>query len=339
MTNRQLTNILVTGGAGFIGANFIRYLAKIGFTGKVINLDSLTYAGDLKNLENIEKHLNYRFVKGDIRDSELLDNVFQTEEIDTVVHFAAESHVDNSISGPKIFIETNVLGSFELLTVARKNWEIGKGDYKNGVLFHHISTDEVYGSLGESGYFTENTPYDPSSPYSASKASSDHLVTAFYRTYKLPITISNCSNNYGPFQNQEKLIPLMITNALTGKNLPVYGDGKNVRDWLYVEDHCDAIWTILKSSKDGKKYNVGGNNEWKNIDIVHYICKVLAELTHKSHEEYLNLITYVTDRPGHDRRYAIDASLIQKELGWFPNETFETGIRKTAEFYINKIKS
>ena len=334
MIKRKLQNVLVTGGAGFIGANFIHYLARKKFKGNLVNLDALTYAGDLNNLEGIKEQMNYSFVKGDIRDLELLDDIFKKEEIDTVVHFAAESHVDNSISGPKIFIETNIIGTFELLTAARKNWEIKTREYKEGVLFHHISTDEVYGSLGEFGYFSEETPYDPSSPYSASKASSDHLVTAFYRTYNLPITISNCSNNYGPYQNREKLIPLMITNALQGKKLPVYGDGKNIRDWLYVEDHCDAIWTILTSSLIGKKYNVGGNNEWENISIVKYICQVLAELTHKPIDDYLNLINYVTDRLGHDRRYAIDASLIQKELEWFPKETFETGIQKTAQFYI-----
>jgi dTDP-glucose 4,6-dehydratase len=226
-----------------------------------------------------------------------------------------------------------VIGTYELLAAARRAWEKNK-IYTNGVHFHHISTDEVYGSLGETGFFTEETPYDPSSPYSASKAGSDHLVTAFHRTYGIPMTISNCSNNYGPYQNREKLIPLMITNALKGKDLPVYGDGKNIRDWLYVEDHCDAIWTILQKGKNGRSYNVGGNNEWKNIDIVNKICEVLAKLSAKPKSEFDKLVKFVTDRPGHDRRYAIDATRIQKELGWFPKETFETGIEKTAKFYM-----
>lgn len=332
---RNIKNLLITGGAGFIGANFIHYLAKIKFSGLVLNLDSLTYAGDLNNLKDIEGKLNYQFSKGDIRDRELLDSLFKKHEIDTVIHFAAESHVDNSISGPKIFLETNVTGTFELLAAARSSWEVNKS-YKEGVHFHHISTDEVYGSLGETGFFTETTPYDPSSPYSASKAASDHFVNAFHRTYGLPITISNCSNNYGPYQNREKLIPLMITNAISGKNLPVYGDGKNIRDWLYVEDHCDAIWTIINKGENGRSYNVGGNNEWTNIKIVKKICEVLGKLTSKPVSEYENLIKYVTDRPGHDRRYAIDATRIQKELNWFPKETFETGIEKTVKFYLEK---
>ncbi|MBE7413050.1 MAG: dTDP-glucose 4,6-dehydratase [Leptospiraceae bacterium] len=333
---RILKNILVTGGAGFIGANFLHYLAKIGFKGRVVNLDSLTYAGDLDNIKGIENKINYRFVKGDIRDSNLLQTIFEEEKFDTVVHFAAESHVDNSIKGPKIFLETNVIGTYELLATAKNFWEKNQ-NISSGVLFHHISTDEVYGSLGETGYFTEDTPYDPSSPYSASKASSDHFVMAYHRTYNLPVTISNCSNNYGPFQNKEKLIPLMITNAISGNKLPVYGDGKNIRDWLYVEDHCDAIWAILQKGETGRTYNIGGNNEWKNIDIVKYICKVLGNLTENPVQYYENLISYVNDRPGHDRRYAIDSSRIQKEINWFPKETFETGIEKTVRFYLKNI--
>jgi dTDP-glucose 4,6-dehydratase len=333
--NRKLSNILVTGGAGFIGANFIHYLSKINFKGKVINFDSLTYAGNLDNLNSIEKNLNYEFVKGDIRDSNLVSFTLKRNSIDTIVHFAAESHVDNSISGPKIFLETNVTGTFELLSAARSEWFKNDG-YMDGVHFHHISTDEVYGSLGETGLFHETTAYDPSSPYSASKAASDHFVNAFHRTYKLPITISNCSNNYGPYQNSEKLIPLMITNAINQKKLPVYGDGKNIRDWLYVEDHCDAIWTILQKGENGRAYNVGGNNEWANIDIIKKICSVLAEQTKASVNEYEQLIQYVQDRAGHDRRYAIDATRIQKELNWFPKETFETGISKTVEYYLKK---
>ena len=332
---RKLERILVTGGAGFIGANFIHYLAGTGFKGRIVNLDLLTYAGDLNNLANIEKTLDYHFVNGDIRDPVLLKKLFEEEKIDTVIHFAAESHVDNSITGPKIFLDTNVVGTYELLSAARYSWE-SKKILDQGVHFHHISTDEVYGTLGETGYFTEETPYDPSSPYSASKAASDHFVQAFYRTYNLPVTISNCSNNYGPYQNGEKLIPLMITNALNGKKLPVYGDGKNIRDWLYVEDHCDAIWTILTHGKNARAYNVGGNNEWKNLDIVKLICKTLGRLTSKNPEHYEALIQFVADRPGHDRLYAIDASRIQKELQWFPKETFETGIEKTILFYADK---
>ncbi len=329
--NRKLQNMLVTGGAGFIGANFIQYAAKKGHKGKIINLDALTYAADPAHLNGIESKLNYTFVHGNILDRNLLKRIFSEYDIDTVVHFAAESHVDNSIESPDIFIKTNVNGTFELLSAAREYWK----DRKD-VLFHHISTDEVYGSLGQTGYFTETTPYDPSSPYSASKAGSDHLVMAWHRTYGLEVTMSNCSNNYGPFQNREKLIPLMITNALTGKRLPVYGDGKNVRDWLYVEDHCDAVWTILEKGENGRTYNVGGNNEWENIRIVKHICQVLGELTDKPVSHYESLIEYVKDRPGHDRRYAIDATRIRQELGWTPKETFETGIVKTVKYYISK---
>ncbi len=332
---RSLKNLLVTGGAGFIGANFIHYLKKNNFNGKVFNLDSITYAGNLENLKGIEKNFNYEFVKGDIRDKDLLKFLFGKNEIDTVIHFAAESHVDNSISGPKVFLETNVIGTFELLFTAREAWTENSG-FKKGVHFHHISTDEVYGSLGETGLFSETTAYDPSSPYSASKAASDHFVNAFHHTYKLPITISNCSNNYGPYQNKEKLIPLMISNAIEGKNLPIYGKGINVRDWLYVEDHCDAIWTILLKGENGRSYNIGGNNEWKNIDIVYKICEVLGSETSKSKSEYEKLINFVTDRAGHDLRYAIDATRIQKELNWFPKESFETGIIKTVKHYLGK---
>lgn len=331
--NRKLSRILITGGAGFIGANFVHYLANTEFSGRVVNLDLLTYAGDLNYLLGIESKLNYRFVQGDIRDSVLLDRIFLEEAFDTVIHFAAESHVDNSIHAPSVFVSTNVNGTFELLNIARKHWQ--SKNYE-GVLFHHISTDEVYGSLGETGFFTESTPYDPSSPYSASKAASDHFVMAFHRTYQLPITLSNCSNNYGPFQNHEKLIPLMITNAVQKKKLPVYGDGKNIRDWLYVEDHCDAIWTIIQRGKTGQKYNVGGNNEWTNIEIVKYICRMVAEFKSESKENYESLVEFVTDRAGHDRRYAIDANKIQRELNWFPKQTFETGIKKTVEYYLTK---
>ncbi|MDX1960641.1 MAG: dTDP-glucose 4,6-dehydratase [Leptospiraceae bacterium] len=332
---RKIERVLVTGGAGFIGANFLHYLLKKNFSGRVVNLDALTYAAEIKNLSFIESKLDYRFVHGSIVDKSLLEKLFEEEKFDTIVHFAAESHVDNSILGPGIFIETNVQGTFQLLETSKNFW---KKNHMTEVLFHHISTDEVYGSLGKHGYFTEKTPYDPSSPYSASKAASDHLVKAYHKTYQLPVTISNCSNNYGQFQNAEKLIPLIIKNAFLGKKLPVYGQGVNIRDWLYVEDHCSAIWEILLNSKVGECYNVGGNNEWKNIDVVNLICKLLPEYTDKTKEYYESLIEFVTDRPGHDLRYAIDATKIKEELGWLPKETFETGIKKTIEFYVNRLK-
>ena len=326
--------IMVTGGAGFIGSNFIRYIfEKTDFQGKIINVDKLTYAGNLENLSDIAQKFDgnrYFFEQTDICDKEGIANIFKKYDIDTVVHFAAESHVDRSILGPKDFIETNIVGTFNLLENARNYW----GDRKD-VRFHHISTDEVYGSLGETGYFYETTPYDPRSPYSASKASSDHLVEAYKHTYGLPITKSNCSNNYGPYHFPEKLIPLLILNILDGKQLPVYGDGLNVRDWLYVEDHCSAIYTILTKGVTGETYNIGGENERTNIEIVNTVCEIMAEKHGKDKDFYKNLITFVKDRPGHDRRYAINCDKIKSQLGWRQSVNFEQGIRKTVEWYLD----
>jgi dTDP-glucose 4,6-dehydratase len=326
--------VLVTGGAGFIGSNFLLMMVKKYPDYHFYNLDSLTYAGNLENLREIENSGNYHFIKGSITDAELVYNIFRDHHIDTVVHFAAESHVDRSILGPDVFIETNVKGTFILLEAARKYWIEEKA--ANQHRFHHISTDEVYGSLGETGYFTEETPYAPNSPYSASKASSDHLVRAYHHTFGMDVVTTNCSNNYGPYQFPEKLIPLMIHNALNGKDLPVYGDGKNIRDWLYVEDHCLAIDRVMHTGKAGETYNVGGNNEWKNIDIVHLICDLIDEKTGRAGKESTrNQIKFVKDRPGHDRRYAIDASKIKNELNWEPEVNFEEGIRRTIDWYLN----
>ncbi|MEW5785458.1 MAG: dTDP-glucose 4,6-dehydratase [Bacillota bacterium] len=323
-------NILVTGGAGFIGSNFLnRYVPRCP-EHKFINFDALTYAANLMNLEELACLPNYCFERGDIADYNRVKEVFEEYDPDLVVHFAAESHVDRSIVGPAAFIRSNITGTFHLLEACRNFW-----GQKEGKLFHHVSTDEVYGSLGSTGLFTEKTPYDPSSPYSASKAAGDHLVRAYSRTYNLPAVITNCSNNYGPYQFPEKLIPLMIVNALEGKPLPVYGRGENMRDWLYVADHCDAIWTVIQKGGHGETYNIGGNNEWKNIDIVHRICEVLAEETYQDPGKFKKLITFVTDRPGHDLRYAIDSTKIKKELGWRPRETFETGLRKTIRWYLD----
>ena len=327
-----MRNILVTGGCGFIGSNFIRYLLKeSGFSGRVINVDCLTYAGNPDNLSDLEENFEdrYVFVKADICDKERMKAVFDQYGIDTICHFAAESHVDRSIVRPDAFIQTNIVGTFTLLELARANQDRLE-------LFHHISTDEVFGSLGSDGYFTEMTSYSPNSPYSASKASSDHLVRAYFKTYGLPVTISNCSNNYGPYQFPEKLLPLMILNALEGKTLPVYGDGLNVRDWLYVRDHCTAIWTIMNRGKRGETYNVGGNSEMENIRIVEMICDILDDLPVPSLDApRKELITFVKDRPGHDRRYAIDFTKLREELGWTPEESFETGMRKTVDWYLD----
>lgn len=322
--------ILVTGGAGFIGSNFLNLLVPKYPEYSFINLDKLTYAANLSNLKDIEDMSNYTFIKCDIADYNQVIDVFEKYAPDIIVHFAAESHVDRSILGPAEFIHTNIVGTFNLLEVCRKSWT-----NKNGKVFHHVSTDEVYGSLGETGLFTEETNYDPSSPYSASKASSDHLARAYFRTYGLPIKITNCSNNYGPYQFPEKLIPVMILNALEGKPLPIYGTGENVRDWLYVTDHCEAIWKVIQLGTLGETYNIGGNNEWTNIDIVHKICEVLAGEAGKSPEDFKSLITFVKDRPGHDLRYAIDSSKIQRDLGWYPKETFETGLKKTIRWYLD----
>jgi dTDP-glucose 4,6-dehydratase len=335
----------VTGGAGFIGSNFIRFVFdKTDFTGAIVNYDKLTYAGNLLNLTDIEKKFggkNYFFERGDILDYEKVNEVVLKSKINIIVHFAAESHVDRSIFGPKAFVETNINGTFNLLEVSRQLWT-GRTD----VRFHHISTDEVYGSLGDTGYFFETTPYDPRSPYSASKAASDHLVRAYYHTYGLPVTISNCSNNYGPYHFPEKLIPLIILNALEGKPLPVYGDGKNIRDWLYVEDHCEAIWMILDKGIAGETYNIGGECEKQNIEIVNAICEVLEELypfrdnpvlrtPNSKLRTYKDFITFVTDRPGHDRRYAINCDKIKNELGWTHRHDFENGLKDTITWYLS----
>jgi len=337
-------NILVTGGAGFIGSNFIRYvLRKTGFRGTLVNYDKLTYAGNLSSLTDIDDEYGgtrYIFEHGDIRDYEKVTALLGKHAINVIVHFAAESHVDRSIFGPKEFIETNVNGTFSMLEAARQFW-----GSRPDVRFHHISTDEVYGTLGETGCFFESTPYDPRSPYSASKAASDHLVKAYYHTYGLPISLSNCSNNYGPYHFPEKLIPLAILNAIEGKPLPVYGDGKNVRDWLHVEDHCEAIWRILEKGRSGETYNVGGECEKQNIEVVYGICDLLEELyprganpalrsRQQALERYRDLIQYVGDRPGHDRRYAINCDKVKNELGWTQRHRFETGLRETVLWYL-----
>jgi len=326
--------VLVTGGAGFIGGNFV-HIALQDENLRIINLDKLTYAGNLDSLKDIEGNERYSFAHGDICDASFVEQVFAKYQPSAVVHFAAESHVDRSIDGPAAFIETNINGTFTLLEAARTYWRGLAGDAKDEFRFLHVSTDEVYGTLGETGYFTEETPYAPNSPYSASKASSDHLVRAYYHTYGLPVLMTNCSNNYGPYHFPEKLIPLMILNALEGKSLPVYGTGQNVRDWLYVEDHCRAILTVLVKGVPGEKYNVGGHNEKTNMSIVHTLCDILDEKSPRADgKSYRELITFVKDRPGHDMRYAIDASKIERELGWVPVETFETGIVKTVEWYL-----
>jgi len=330
-------NIFITGGCGFIGSNFVRVALKSLPDCRLINLDKLTYAGNLLNLADLEDDPRYRFVQGDICDSALVERLFQEEQIDTVVHFAAESHVDRSIEGPAEFIQTNIVGTFTLLEVARKFWLTSPSvDDPHACRFLHVSTDEVYGSLGDTGYFTETTPYDPRSPYSASKASSDHLVGAYFHTYQLPTLITNCSNNYGPYHFPEKLIPLIISNALEGKELPVYGDGKNVRDWLYVEDHCRAILTVLQDGKIGQTYNIGGNSEKQNIEVVESICDLLDEKVGRlpSGDPRRSLVRFVKDRPGHDRRYAIDATRIRTELDWRPSVTFDEGISRTIDWYL-----
>lgn len=337
-------NVLVTGGAGFIGANFIRHLfEKAGFSGRLLNLDKLTYAGNPLSLRDVdERHggKRYFFERADVCDYGTVSALFERHGFDLVVHFAAESHVDRSIYGPKDFIDTNVNGTFNLLEAARHAWG-GRED----VRFHHISTDEVYGSLGETGRFEETSPYDPRSPYSASKASSDHIVRAYFHTYGMPVTISNCSNNYGPYQFPEKLIPLMILNALEGKPLPVYGDGRNIRDWLYVEDHCEALWLIINKGRAGETYNIGGECEKRNIEVVGEICGILDELRPPGENpaikadigSYRDLITFVPDRPGHDRRYAINCDKIKGELGWGQRHSFNKGLRQTVGWYLENV--
>lgn len=359
--SRKLKNILVTGGAGFIGSNFINYLFGLsatgskefmdsGFEGRIVNVDCLTYAGNLENLSMVEEKFGeaacfgsaqqpvaerrYFFEKVDICDRAEIERIFRQYDIDTVIHFAAESHVDRSILGPEAFIRTNVMGTFTLLDVARNYWGCSLDNVRGDVLFHHISTDEVYGSLGETGYFTETTPYDPRSPYSSSKASSDHIVMAYHHTYGLPTTLSNCTNNYGPYQFPEKLLPLMISNIRDGKSLPVYGEGKNIRDWIYVEDHNRAVWQIVNSGRTGEKYNIGGENEWQNIKLLHKVIELTSPKVGRTADEVESTIVHVKDRPGHDARYAIDCSKIKKELGWERRMTFEQGLLLTVNWYL-----
>ncbi len=328
-------NILVTGGAGFIGSAVIRQLINHS-AHRVCNLDKLTYAGNLESLSAAADHARYQFERADICDSEAVRRIIAQFKPDAIMHLAAESHVDRSIDGPAEFIETNIIGSYTLLEAAREYWNTLDAACKQGFRFHHVSTDEVYGSLGDTGMFVEATAYAPNSPYSASKASSDHLVRAWHHTYGFPVVTTNCSNNYGPYQFPEKLIPLMILNALEGKPLPVYGKGENVRDWLYVEDHARALCLVLEQGVVGEVYNIGGHNEVKNIDIVNTVCALLDELVPDSKfKPHAALITYVTDRPGHDLRYAIDASKIERELGWTPDESYQTGIRKTVQWYLD----
>ena len=352
---RKLHNILVTGGAGFIGSNFINYLFGLsatkspefmdsGFSGKIVNVDCLTYAGNLENLAEVDKKFGasvplgsrrYFFEKVDICDRKEIERIFKQYDIDTVIHFAAESHVDRSILGPEAFIRTNVMGTFTLLDVARNYWGCSLDNVRDDVLFHHISTDEVYGSLGATGYFTEETKYDPRSPYSSSKASSDHIAMAYYHTYGLPVTLSNCTNNYGPYQFPEKLLPLMIANIRDGKSLPVYGEGKNIRDWIYVEDHNRGVWEIVNKSPAGKKWNLGGENEWKNIELLHKLIEIVCAETGKNPAEVEKTIVHVKDRPGHDARYAIDCSKAKGELGWSRRMSFEQGLSLTVKWYLS----
>lgn len=329
--------ILVTGGAGFIGSNFVPYFLEAHPDLTVVNLDKMTYAADERNLTEVRGKPNYIFIKGDITDKDLVEKIFTEHDIRGVIHFAAESHVDNSISGPEIFVKTNVLGTFTLLETARRHWLDAPGQVKKGYencRFHHISTDEVYGTLGETGLFTETTPYAPNSPYSASKASSDLLVRAYYHTYGMNVTTSNCSNNYGPKQHGEKLIPTIIRKCLNGENIPIYGDGKNIRDWLYVLDHCKAIDLVYHKGRAGETYNIGGRNERNNLQIVDAICAILDREVPRKEGKYRDLVTFVKDRAGHDRRYAIDATKLETELGWKADENFDTGIVKTVEWYL-----
>jgi len=323
-------NILITGGAGFIGSHLVRHFIKKYPQYQIVNLDALTYAGNLANLKDIEQSPNYQFIKADICDKEAVEKTLQKNNIDAIIHLAAESHVDRSILDPLAFVQTNIVGTANLLLCARNYWKD-----RQDVLFYHVSTDEVYGSLGETGFFTETTPYDPHSPYSASKAASDHLVRAYFHTYKMPVLISNCSNNYGSFQFPEKLIPLMIANAVNNKPLPVYGKGENVRDWLWVQDHCQAIELIFHKAKIGETYNIGGWNEWKNIDLVHLLCQLVDTKLSRKPGATTQLITYVKDRPGHDQRYAIDSNKLANDLGWKPSLQFEEGLSKTIDWYLS----
>ena len=336
-----MKHILVTGGAGFIGANFVPYFIENNPEYHLVNLDLLTYAGNLDNVKEVENHPRYTFVQGDICDRNFVEDLFKKFQFQAVIHFAAESHVDNSISGPEAFIKTNVLGTFNLLDTARKIWMSAPNQYNAGFessRFHHVSTDEVYGTLGETGLFEETTPYAPNSPYSASKAGSDMIVRSYFHTYGMNVVTTNCSNNYGPKQHDEKLIPTIIRKAIKGENIPIYGDGKNVRDWLYVLDHCKGIELAFKTGKSGETYNIGGRNERNNLYIVDAVCSILNELQPKSEGKYQDQITFVKDRPGHDLRYAIDASKIENELGWKADENFESGILKTVRWYLEKFK-
>jgi len=335
-----MKTILITGGAGFIGSNFIEYFLNKYPNYKIVNLDKLTYAGSLNNLKEVENNPRYEFIRGDICNRELAEYIFKKYDIKGVIHFAAESHVDNSIKEPFVFIKTNIEGTFTLLDVAYRYWMNKPFEYKKeykDCRFHHISTDEVYGSLGKTGYFTEESPYKPNSPYSASKASADMLVRSYNKTYGLNTVITNCSNNYGPRQHDEKLIPTIIRNAINEKLIPIYGDGNNIRDWLYVLDHCKAIDLVFHKGRNGEIYNIGSRNEQKNIDIAKKICKILDKIyPRKNKKSYIELITLVEDRPGHDRRYAIDPSKIENTLGWKPEETFDTGLEKTVKWYLDK---
>jgi dTDP-glucose 4,6-dehydratase len=328
-------NLLVTGGAGFIGSNLIRHVIDQPAVAVLVNLDCLTYAGHLENLSGLEQHPRYRFERADLREKAAVRRVVQQHRITHIMHLAAESHVDRSIEGPGDFIQTNIVGTFHLLEACREAWLSSQAGRPPQHRFHHVSTDEVYGSLGATGLFTETTPYAPNSPYSASKASSDMLVRAYHHTYGLPVVITNCSNNYGPYQFPEKLIPVVIQSVLARRNIPVYGDGMNVRDWLYVGDHAEALWRVLNAGANGETYNIGGNNEWPNIRIVEVICDLVDELAPALGGNSRKLITFVKDRPGHDRRYAIDSSKLQRALGWSPAHTFERGIRETVAWYLS----
>ncbi|MEZ4801566.1 MAG: dTDP-glucose 4,6-dehydratase [Gelidibacter sp.] len=333
--------ILVTGGAGFIGSNFVPYYLKKHRNDHIVNVDKLTYAGNLSNLNEISNHEHYTFIEGDICNRDLIESLFVEYELNNVIHFAAESHVDNSILKPNEFINTNILGTFNLIDVARNHWMTGPNIYKKSFKdsrFHHISTDEVYGSLGESGLFTEHTPYAPNSPYSASKASSDFIVRSYFHTYGMNVVTTNCSNNYGPKQHEEKLIPTIIRKAISGQPIPIYGKGENIRDWLYVLDHCKGIDLVFQKGKAGETYNIGGRNERNNLYIAYKICELLDEMNPQN-KSYKNQISFVQDRPGHDFRYAIDAHKIETELGWKSDENFETGIKKTVEWYLDKYNS